>query len=68
MKTYKIKFLGVTLGSIGERRIFTVETQGANFYDAKLSLYNTHEHITVLKVNGKFYDYSDPTPDKDKQY
>jgi hypothetical protein len=68
MKTYKIKFLGVTIGSIGHQRTFAETVQGENFYEAKLKLYDTHEHIMVLEVNGEKYDYTDPKTFNDKTY
>ena len=51
MKKYKFNFLGVKIGSIGKRQNFTVITEADNFEDAKLKLYDTHEHITITKVN-----------------
>lgn len=56
MKTYKFNFLGVLNGSIGKRVKFTKVIEADNFDDAKLKLYDTHEHITILKVNGKQVD------------
>jgi len=53
MKPFKFIFLGVKNGAIGKRSRFTVTTEAENFEDAKLKLYDTHEHITILKVNGK---------------
>ena len=56
MKTYKFNFLGVLNGSIGKRVKITKVIEADNFDDAKLKLYDTHEHITILKVNGKQVD------------
>jgi hypothetical protein len=53
MKTYKFKFLGVAIGSIGKRIKFTKTIQAENIQDAKLKLYDTHEHIFILSVNNK---------------
>ena len=56
MKKYTFKILAVKNGSIGKRKKFTVITEAKNFDDARLKLYDTHEHIHVLKVNGKPVD------------
>lgn len=56
MKKYKFQFTGVKNGSIGKRSKFTITTEAENFEDAKLKIYDTHEHITVLKVNDKAVD------------
>ena len=56
MKKYKFTFLGVKLGAIGKRIKFTVTTEAENFEAAKLKLYDTHEHIQILKVNNKPVD------------
>jgi ribosomal protein L20A (L18A) len=52
MKKYKFKFTGVKNGSIGKRLNFTKVIESENFEDAKLKLYDTHEHIRILSVNG----------------
>jgi len=56
MKKYTFTFIGVKNGSIGKRQKFTVTTEANNFDDAKLKLYDTHEHIHILKVNGREVD------------
>lgn len=56
MKKYKFTFEGVKNGSIGKRSKFTVTTEATNFEDAKLKLYDTHEHIHILTVNDKPVD------------
>ena len=56
MKKYKFTFIGVKRGAIGKRLQFTVTTEAENFEDAKLKLYDTHEHIQILKVNNKPVD------------
>ncbi len=56
MKKYTFSFLGVKLGAIGKRVKFKVTTEAENFEDAKLKLYDTHEHITITMVNGKPVD------------
>lgn len=56
MKKYKFYFTGVKNGSIGKKQNFTVITKAENFEDAKLKLYDSHEHITILKVNDKPVD------------
>jgi hypothetical protein len=56
MKKYKFSFLGVKNGSIGQIQNFIVTTEAENFEDAKSKLYDTHEHITILKVNNKPVD------------
>lgn len=53
MKKYKFKILAVKKGSIGKRFKFTVTTEAENFEDAKLKLYDTHEHIQIFSINGK---------------
>lgn len=52
MQKYKFTFLGVINGSIGKRYKYTVTTESENFESAKLKLYDTHEHIQILSVNG----------------
>ena len=59
MKNYKIRFYGVTLGSIGKIRLFVKTVQADSFKEANLKLYETHEHISIEKVNGKPYSYID---------
>ena len=56
MKKYTFSILAVKIGSIGKRSKFIVVTEAENFDAAKLKLYETHEHITVFKVNGKQVD------------
>lgn len=56
MKKYTFSFIGVKIGSIGKRKKFKVTTEAENFEDAKLNLYDTHEHITITYVNGKAVD------------
>lgn len=56
MKKYTFSFLGVKNRSYGKRSKFRVTTEAENFEDAKLKLYDTHEHITITKVNGKPID------------
>jgi hypothetical protein len=53
MKTYKFKFSGVTIGSIGKQQKITKTIQAENIHEAKLKLYDTHEHIFILSVNNK---------------
>lgn len=55
-KKYKFLFMGVKIGAIGKKQKFTVITQGNTFDEAKLKLYETHEHIYILKVNDKEID------------
>jgi hypothetical protein len=55
-KKYKFLFMGVKIGSIGKKQKYTIITQGNTFDEAKLKLYETHEHIYILKVNGKEID------------
>lgn len=56
MKKFTFNFLGRKNGSIGKRLKFTVTTEAEKFDDALMKLYDTHEHIHVLKVNGKAVD------------
>lgn len=57
MKQYKIKFKGVQNGSIGSKRTFMLTIDANNLKEANLKLYDTHEHIFILSVNGKPYSY-----------
>jgi ribosomal protein L20A (L18A) len=63
MKNYKFKFLGVVIGSIGKQQKFTKTIQAENIQEAKLKLYDTHEHIFILSVNdkpiNKDYDFAE---------
>jgi hypothetical protein len=63
MKNYKFKFLGVLLGAIGKEQKFTKTIQAENIHEAKLKLYDTHEHIFILSVNdkpiNKDYDFAE---------
>jgi hypothetical protein len=61
MKKYKFTFLGVKNGAIGKHVKFTITTEAENFESAKLKLYDTHEHIQILSVNGI-------KPDKDYNF
>jgi hypothetical protein len=56
MKKFTFSILAVKIGSIGKRSKFMVTTEAENFEAAKLKLYDTHEHIQILKVNGKQVD------------
>lgn len=58
MKTYKINFEGVTVGSIGKKKKFTLTIKADNWEDANLKMYDTHEHIRIFTVNSKPYDYN----------
>ena len=53
MKNYKLNILAVKNGSIGKRSKFTVNIEAENIDKAILKLYDTFEHIQVLKVNNK---------------
>jgi hypothetical protein len=57
MKKYKIRFKGVTIGSIGKKRLFVVTVEAENFKEANLKLYDNYEHIFIEKVNGRPYSY-----------
>ena len=63
MKNYKFNFLAVCIGSIGKRTKFNKTVQAESVHDAKLKLYDTHEHIQVLSINNKpinkNYDFSE---------
>lgn len=52
MKTYTFKILAVKIGSIGKRQKFTLTVEAENFQNAQYKLYDTHEHIHILSVNG----------------
>jgi hypothetical protein len=56
MKTYKIRFKGVTVGSIGKKRLFIESIQSDSFKNAWLKLYDKYEHISIETVNGKKYN------------
>lgn len=56
MKKYKFTFLGVLIGSIGQRVKYTKTIEAESIEIAKLKLYDTHEHIYILFVNGKPID------------
>jgi hypothetical protein len=60
MKTFNFKILAVKNGSIGKRQKFNLSIEADNFTEAQYKLYDTHEHITILSVNGikpnKHYD------------
>lgn len=53
MKKYKFTFLGVLIGSIGARVKYNKTIEAENIGSAQLKLYDTHEHIYILSVNGK---------------
>lgn len=61
MKKYKFSFLGVENGAIGKRYKYTKTIDAENFEEAKIRLYDTHEHITITSVNGV-------KPDKDYNF
>lgn len=54
---YTFKILAVKIGSIGNRHEYTVTVQADNEEEAKLKLYDTHEHIFIYSINGKKYSY-----------
>lgn len=56
MKKYTFSILAVKIGAIGKRSKFIITTEAENFEAAKLKLYDTHEHIHILKVNNKPVD------------
>jgi hypothetical protein len=60
MKKYKIKFEGVTLGAIGKKQKYTLTIEAENWKAASLKMYDTHEHIFILSVNGKPFSYKYP--------
>lgn len=57
MKKYTIKFKGCKLGSIGKPVNYTIVIEAENFKEAKIRMYDTHEHIFITSVNGKPYSY-----------
>jgi len=59
MKKYKIRFKGVTIGSIGKKRLFVVTVEADSLKEANLKLYEKYEHIFIEAVNGKPYSYID---------
>lgn len=60
MKAYKIVFNGVKLGSIGKPVKHTITLQAESWKDANLKMYDTHEHIYILSVNGQPFSYQHP--------
>jgi len=53
MKTYKMEFSGREKGAIGISQRFCVSVE-ANFRDdAYTKLYDTHDHITGLSIDGE---------------
>ena len=52
MKKYIFKILAVKKGSIGKRQKFTLTIEAENFQNAQYKLYDTHEHIYIISVNG----------------
>lgn len=53
MKKYTFTFTGRLTGAIGKTVKFTKTVEAENIDDAHLKLYDTHEHIKILSVNGK---------------
>jgi hypothetical protein len=51
MKKYTFTILALKIGSIGKRKNFTITIESNNFENAKLKLYDTHEHIQIISVN-----------------
>lgn len=51
MKTFRISFVGRLIGSIGAFQKFTARVKAEGEEAAKLSLYNTHEHIRITKIS-----------------
>jgi hypothetical protein len=68
MKTYKIQFSAVTLGAIGKKQKFTETVSANNLYEANLKLYDKYDHITLLSVNGKRFDYNLTEKEWERQY
>jgi len=52
MKKYIFKILAVKIGAIGKRQKFTLTVEAENFQNAQYKLYDTHEHISIISVNG----------------
>jgi len=50
MKTYDVKFLAKKIGSIGKRVSFSELIDAKNPEQAKLKLYDRHEHITIRSI------------------
>lgn len=58
MKKYKITFEGKELNAIGIMCMFGETIEAENLDNAVLKLYDTHDHIRVITVNGKPYNYN----------
>ena len=56
MQKYKFYFEGRKNNAIGKFYKFTLIIEAANFEAAKLKIYDTHEHIRILKLNNKPVD------------
>lgn len=56
MQKYKFYFEGRKNNAIGKKQKFTLIIEALNFEAAKLKIYDTHEHIRILKVNNKPVD------------
>ena len=56
MKKFKFNILAVKLNSLS-RRNHTVKVEAENEEEAKLKLYETHEHIFIYSINGVKYSY-----------
>ena len=52
MNKYKFSFLGLKIGSIGNRRKYSLVIKAENIINAELKIYETHEHVQILSVNG----------------
>lgn len=59
LTTYKIKFKGCKLGAIGKPVTQFLTISAPTFKEAALKMYETHEHIFIISVNGKPYSYVD---------
>jgi hypothetical protein len=60
MNTYKASFFGRPLGSVGFARQRRAEVKAPNEEEARLKLYEKHEHIHALRLELKS---KEPTPE-----
>lgn len=58
MRNYIIKFIGRKVGAIGVTHACKLEVWAANERHAVLRVYETHEHLSQVSVNGKPFELS----------
>jgi hypothetical protein len=53
MRTYKFRFSGRLIGSIGKIGVVTCVVTGESQEDAMMKLYERYDHVTVISVREK---------------